>query len=75
MGVVLCVAAVVLLIWVRLLFGVGLLVCCRCGCGWLLLIVLFSVLVVRIYSYLLFTVSDALLRDLVDFVYVCDWYC
>lgn len=39
---------------------VGLLVCCRCGCGRLLLIVLFSVLVVRIYSYLLF-VSRALL--------------
>lgn len=40
-----------------------------------LLIVLVSIFVVRIYSYLLFTVSNALLRDLVDFVYVCDWYC
>lgn len=47
-------------------FGVDL--CCG-----VLLIVLVSIFVVRIYSYLLFTVSNALLRDLVDFVYVCGW--
>lgn len=47
-------------------FGVDL--CCG-----VLLIVLVGIFVVRIYSYLLFTVSNALLRDLVDFVYVCGW--